>query len=166
MQDMAAVTWLTHEEARSETVYYQIGNTNVRLAGSMHLVPKGSPLPSWVQDAYQWSRVLYLEHDVRAFSEELSRPAAQSLQERLPADIWAQLEGMLSGEQLGRLGTLAAMTAFANSSAATHATDLGLEPILTSQARRDARLIRYLETPAEFAAIADSVDDSSCAQLT
>jgi hypothetical protein len=37
MQDMAAVTWLTDEEARSETVYYQIGNTNVRLAGSMHL---------------------------------------------------------------------------------------------------------------------------------
>ena len=45
-------------------MYYEITGTNVRLLGSMHMVPTGEEaVPEWARRAYEWCNELVIEHD-------------------------------------------------------------------------------------------------------
>ena len=66
---------------------FQIQDTNIRLAGSMHVVPSGQPIPDWVESAYRWSSALYLEHDEQALTPRMLLPADQTSEQFLPSDV-------------------------------------------------------------------------------
>ena len=74
-------------------MYYQVENTTVRLLGSMHRLPKSNPeVPAWVDEAYRWCEVLYIEHDFKAMLPLLRRTDGGSLGSELPKPTWSALQ--------------------------------------------------------------------------
>ena len=70
---------------------FQIDGTKTRLAGSMHVLPKGQPIPDWVESTYRWSNSLYLEHDEQALIPKLFLPEDQTSRQFFSPDTWASL---------------------------------------------------------------------------
>jgi uncharacterized protein YbaP (TraB family) len=140
-------------------MYFQIENSNVRLGGTMHLVPAGKPLADWVTRAYHWSKTLYLEHDVIATLPLLNLPGGETMEARLAPGVWTRLKAAWppNGPPLANQKPLAigARIALAGLSLA-----IGVEPTVTAQAQEDSRSLRYLETPTEFVAHIDNVSDA------
>ena len=65
-------------------MYFEIKGSSVRLAGTMHRVPKGRPLAHWVNDGIGWARVIYLEHDKEESDRlRLAPPGSQPIARRL-----------------------------------------------------------------------------------
>jgi uncharacterized protein YbaP (TraB family) len=145
-------------------MYYQIEGTNVRLAGSMHFIPAGyGQLPAWVGDAYAWSQDLYLEGHPGELAFHAYDPAGTTLEQKLSAQTWQQLRdvwhlGHLRHERLWLILPTLARQSFAHVP--------GVEHYLTDRAQVDERVIQYLESAVEFAAIMNSVpDDIYIAQI-
>lgn len=147
-------------------MYYQIENTNVRLAGSMHIVPRGSPLPSWAQDAYQWCTELCLEADLGAgLGDGRFLPNGQSAQTRFLADTWALIKNEMPDEPVERLKPWTIVLGIARKRLSNAiALDHGVDTQLFEQAARDKKPIHYLESAAELCAVGDTIGDEACAE--
>jgi uncharacterized protein len=145
-------------------MYYQIVGTEVRLAGSLHMVPAVRPvLPHWVPSAFEWCDQLGMEHNVASFDwlQNMALPAGETLEQKLPPHLWQQLNaawpanhprGMLINQ---RLWIVLVALAFLNIKLVG-----GVEPALTALALERGKPINYLETPQEFATLANSVEDA------
>lgn len=140
---------------------FQIDGTKTRLAGSMHVLPKGQPIPDWVESNYHWSNSLYLEHDEQAVIPKLFLPADQTSQQFFSPDTWVNLTaawpahlGPLTRWKLWMIPPLLALS--------TVPTDAGVEPRLIQLARADNRPIGYLEAESEFVSFAESIPNSIC----
>ena len=73
-------------------MYFEIEGSSVRLAGTMHRVPKGRPLAQWVNDAISWARVIYLEHDKQDSDRgRIAPPGSQPIAKSLP-NSWPRIE--------------------------------------------------------------------------
>jgi hypothetical protein len=73
-------------------MYYQIIGSDVRLAGSLHLIPAGTTVPPWVFEAYGWSEEVYFEADKDDLSKHAFYPAGRSSEARVPAELWATIK--------------------------------------------------------------------------
>lgn len=139
-------------------MYYQIEGTNVRIAGSMHQIPKGTTIPLWILEAYRWSEELYLEADSADLKNHVFMPDGELTEQRIPPQLWPSLKAAWpAGGHLDsqKLWTVAAVLATAGLDLAP-----GVEPQLGERMRIDSRLARYLETMADFAALAESIPDA------
>jgi uncharacterized protein YbaP (TraB family) len=128
----------------------------------MHLVPTGRPLATWVDDAINWARVIYLEHDKQEADWGMFAPMwSQPIGQRLPCS-WPRITSQYPPEivsHLARLRPGAVALAMLNKPP----SDLGVEyrALKRSQETEPPRpRIKYLETAAQIFAFADSVDDS------
>jgi uncharacterized protein YbaP (TraB family) len=139
---------------------FQINNTNVRLAGSIHRIPQRRPMPDWVEATYRWSTILYLEHDVEATLPLALLPAGQTIEHLLPPDVWQRLNAAWP-ERLGPLPSRKLWTIPPALALSEIALDPGVEPRLTQLAISEARHIRYLETPSEVASFFDSISNAT-----
>lgn len=65
----------------------------MRLIGSMHLLPSGSPdLPEWVVNAYEWCEELVFESDPSTIIDHLCPTIGVSLKKHLTPATWATLQ--------------------------------------------------------------------------
>jgi uncharacterized protein YbaP (TraB family) len=132
-------------------MYFEIVGTTTRLLGSMHQWPVESgprELPAWVWDGYQWSEQLYLEADLADAGGIVRLSAGDSLQQYLPASIWAALQRVTPpGMNLAVLKPWAALMTL---QVLGKTMVEGVEPQLSARAHADKKPIRHLETMAEF----------------
>jgi uncharacterized protein len=139
-------------------MYYEISGTNVRLAGSMHHVPAGAPIPLWIEQAYRWSEDLYLEENRDDAQKHTLLPIGESSEQRVPAELWATIkaawpesQGTLERQKLW----LIAISLGFSGVPSQH----GVEHFIMERAKADSRIVRYLETGAEFSQLMDSMAD-------
>jgi uncharacterized protein YbaP (TraB family) len=144
-------------------VYYQIENTNVRLAGSLHLVPAGKTLPNWILEAYQWSEDLYLEANDADTAKLALLPSGESWERRLPAAIWTSIKAAWPAHQppLGPQKPWFIAMVLGMSGIPLL---LGVENFIKARAKADSRCIQYLETVGEFSQLMEGVTDADYAR--
>jgi uncharacterized protein len=139
-------------------MYFEIQGTNLRLAGSMHLVPAGGSVPQWVASAYKWSEDIYLEADVADLPNHTFLPIGQSSESRLTPALWAAVKaGWPANHSSGPLDRqkpwFIAMVLGTSGIQFSH----GVEPLIMQSAKSDGRTIRYLEGVGEFAELLDGI---------
>jgi uncharacterized protein YbaP (TraB family) len=142
-------------------MYYQIEGTNVRLAGSLHLVPMGATISPWVVSAYQWSEEIYLEADTSTLPLHSFLPVDQSTQTRMPPDLWAAAKNAWPAKHpLGPLDRQKFWFIAMVLSVAGVPLLLGVEHFITQRGTTEPRPMRYLETLEEFSQIMDTIPDA------
>lgn len=142
-------------------MYYQIAGTNVRLAGTMHLVPAATTLPPWIQQAYQWSEDLYLEADTEEAKRYFLLPPGDSSERQVPAALWSALRSLWpANHPLGALGPQKRWVIAIGLSLSGIPLQFGVENWITDRAKVEGRVIQYLETGAEFSQLMDTVSDA------
>ena len=158
-----AHVWMRGQEYCEEQrpMYYQIEGTNVRLAGSLHLVPMGATIPPWVESAYQWSEEIYMEHDTDTLPIHGFLAPGESAQTRMPTDLWAMLKNAWPANQAPlerqRFWLIMVVLAFTGVPVL-----LGVENLIRQRATADSRLVRHLETVEEFSQFMDGISDADC----
>lgn len=145
-------------------MYFEIEDSNVRVGGTMHRVPRGQPLAHWVHDAIRWASLIYLEHskeesDQGRYASWKSRPLVQRLRRS-----WPRIEARFQSDP-GRLQHLSRLKPFAVPSDVLNGvpTDEGAEYLALARSKK-SRLpgprIDYLETADQAYALADGVSDA------
>ena len=147
-------------------MYFSIVGTNVRLAGTLHRWPSDAgdcELPTWVWEAYKWSEELCFEMDMSKIGAIARFPDGDSLERKLPADVWAALRDAYPPEvNLGAVKQWALL--FELQTLGIPMVD-GVEPQISRQALMDLKPIHYLETAEEFAALTTALSDDQYAEL-
>ena len=145
-------------------MYFEIEGSSVRLAGTMHAVPKGRPLAHWVHDAISWARVIYLEHDKHESDQgRYAPPGSQPLAQRLPHS-WPRIERKHPFDRV-RVEHLSRLRPFAVASDVLDPApfDEGVERLAIARSKETqppGPRIKYLETAAQSYALADDVRDA------
>lgn len=139
-------------------MYYQIPGTNVRLLGSLHMVPVGEqPVPAWAREAYAWSEALVVEHDPPTLLPFFK--TSTPLQSKIAASTYSELEALWPETgPLSPLSQLRPWAALLGLAMLSHSAIEGIEPNFLAWAKNDRRTIRYLEVASEVAASFDTVD--------
>jgi uncharacterized protein len=142
-------------------MYFEIQGTNLRLAGSMHLVPAGGTVPQVVVNAYNWSEDIFLEGNAADLMKHAFLPIGQSSESRLTPALWAAVKARWPANHpsgsLDRQKTwFIAMVLGTSGVQFSH----GVEPLITQRAKDDGRMIEYLESVGEFAELLDSISDA------
>lgn len=148
-------------------MYYQVERTNVRILGSMHLVPAEHPdLPGWVWSAYEWSELLAFEHDIALVPWVMNLPDGQTLDNRLPPFLLERLKAAWpANSPQGRLRNQKLWVVAIGLPLQQVKLVAGVEFQLTKRAKAEKKPVFYLETVAEFAALADGIDDGRYTRL-
>src|SRR6478672_5785473 len=76
-------------------MYWQFIGTNVRILGSMHMLPvRNSGLPTWATQAFEWAEVLVFESDPPTILPLLRSPIPTHLQQSVSPSTWAALSDL------------------------------------------------------------------------
>lgn len=144
--------------------YFEIEGSSVRLAGTMHRVPKGRPLAHWVHDAISWARLIYLEHDKQESDRcRYAPPGSQPLAQRLPHS-WPRIErkypfDRVHVEHLSRLRPFAVASDVLDPVPTGEGVEL-LAIAKSKETQPPGPRIEYLETAAQSYVLADGVSDA------
>jgi len=140
-------------------MYFHISGTNVRLLGTMHMLPTSAPdLPPWVSDAYEWSQTVVLETDTSTLLPFFVAPGTSTLRKALKPAVWSTLESIWPSD--GPLSPLVAVHPWAALLLAPSfclEVSSGVEPHFTQWATEHSKPIRFLETAKQFAPILETV---------
>lgn len=138
-------------------MYFEFLGTNVRILGSMHLLPADTPLPLWVQRAYEWSEQLVFESDPNTLlphlrssppfglSQHLSKSTLNTLQR-----LWVPMSPLLA------LDDAPPWAALILSSVLALRTFEGVEPRFLSLAASEDKAVHFLENASEFQVAMDT----------
>jgi TraB/PrgY/gumN family len=163
------LTWMngafsisTLREYTPLAMYFTIEGSNVRLAGTMHRVPKGhSPAP-WVHDAIGWASVIYIEHDKEKSDRlRLAPLGSQPIARRLPRS-WSRINLTFSDRRLVLHLAILRPSAVASDVLGAVPSDEGVELLAIARSKDTAvprPRIMYLETAEESYAFEDGVSD-------
>jgi uncharacterized protein len=148
-------------------MYYEIVGTQVRLAGSIHRLPVASPdMPDWVWRAYEWSEQLIFEADATdALKYFFAAEGSPSLRTKLPGSTWATVLRAWPPAAASNLDSMKPWGVLLTLPFLAIASKEGVEPLLTTRAKQDAKPIQYLETMSDFAKLADGIPDAVYAPL-
>jgi hypothetical protein len=143
-------------------MYFEVEGSNVRLAGTMHRVPKGRPLAPWVHEAIGCARVIFVEHDKEESDRRrLAPPGSPPIARRLPRS-WSRINLTFPDRRL--VVHLAALrpSAVASDVLGAVPSDDGVEFLAIAGSKDTVvpgpRLL-YLETAEESYAPEDRVND-------
>jgi hypothetical protein len=143
-------------------MYFEIEGSNVRLAGTMHRVPKGRPLPPWVHDAISWARIIYIEHDKEGSDRIRMAPQdSQPIARRLLIS-WSRIDRTFSDRRLVAHLRALRPSAVASDVLGAVPSDEGVELLAIARSNEDAEprpRIMHLETAEESYAAEDHVSD-------
>lgn len=137
-------------------MYYQLAESNVRIAGSMHLIPAGRSLPQWVSRACEWSERLFLEHEND--SSIFLLPSGIPANAKIPADLWQRISALLPGQLSDEPKLWAICMRLAFRDPAGYAS--GVEAFVREFLETAGRGIEFLESAADFSTLLDEVDSS------
>jgi uncharacterized protein YbaP (TraB family) len=139
-------------------MYFEIPGTNIRLMGSMHRLPADSPgLPGWTTKAYDWCDELVFESDISIMPPLYPVPGVD-LKANLTANAWSSLQDLWPlSDSLPPLEKVQPWAAFLFGSAFSMATSVGVEHLFLQWAGNDSKVVHFLETPAQFAQLAENV---------
>ena len=147
-------------------VYFQLGKTNVRIAGSMHALPPGVPIPPWVLTAYEWSEQLYMETDTQRIDAHTYLPPGETADQLVPPGLWRRLQDewpkaappLNVRKKLWVIGVQLAFIWMAPFSP-------GVESVLAARSQASGRRVSYLETQEEVVGLIDAIDNSVLIQV-
>ena len=137
-------------------MYFEIPGSNVRVLGSMHMVPAGTvAAPPWTEGAYDWCEALVHEHskDDAAWLVRADRP----LSAVLGIDTWRAIEAAVASDR--RRAILDGLRPWA---AAMHLTvwaqqlELGIESEFLRRCAIDGKPLDVLESVGDLRAAFDS----------
>lgn len=142
-------------------MYFEIEGSKVRLAGTMHRVPKGRPLALWVHEAIGAARLIYIEHEEDVLQQGQSAPPLSlPLAKRLPRS-WSRIERQCRRDLVVQMKPLRPRVVV--SYLVDHVPlDSGVEHLALAKSRTTHALrprIEYLETRAKYQALEDGVSD-------
>lgn len=137
---------------------YELPDLNVRIMGSMHVVPTGKELPAWALEAYDWCEELVFEADERALFHALSPVTGYSLKDGVKSSTWDTLADAWPSEgPIPPIDAVQPWAVFLLSSVFAMETSDGIEPIFLRKAVADSKDVSYLETGANIAAAFDQI---------
>lgn len=139
-------------------MYFEISGTNIRLMGSMHLLPAANPgLPEWATKAYDWCEELVFESDISTMPPLHPMPGVD-LKALLTPGAWAALHDLWPlSHNFPPLEKVQPWAAFLFGTVFSMATSSGVEPLFLQWAGNDSKNVHFLETPAQFAQLAENV---------
>ena len=74
-------------------MYYQVRGTNLRLLGTIHLLPPDTKeIPQWANDAVDWCQDLIVESDPNETLPHLVIKDAALLENRMPKELFGELK--------------------------------------------------------------------------
>ena len=139
-------------------MYWQFSGTNVRILGSMHLLPiNNSGLPTWATEAFEWAEVLVFESDPPAILPLLQSSTPADLQRELSNATWEALQSLWPAT--GPLPSLKAVRPWAAllfSTVFAQQTAQGIEGQFMQWASEQSKPVQFLETAVQVAAAFDS----------
>jgi uncharacterized protein len=144
-------------------MYFEIEGSSVRLGGTMHSIPKGYPMATWVDDAISRARIIYLEHDKQESDGGMFKPVwSKPIAQRLPRS-WPRIERKYWSDRV-LLQHLAQLRPWAIALAmlTNPPSDPGVEYLALKRAQETkppGPRIMYLEEAAQIYAFTDNVDD-------
>lgn len=139
-------------------MYWQFPNTNVRILGSLHVLPaNNSGLPSWAVRAFEWAEVLVFESEPQGILPFLRSPSPTNLQNDLTSAAWATLRSLWpTTGPLPSLEEVRPWAALLFSNMLTHKTTQGVEALFMQWASEQSKPVHFLETGEAVAAAFDS----------
>jgi uncharacterized protein len=141
-------------------MYFQVQNSSVRIAGSVHHFPRVSPeVPAWLWEAYDWSEHLMVESDPTGNPDaRRCLQSNRSLLRQIGIKTWLKLA--LRWPQFALNPSNYWMKPWAVLATLPHlvlSLTPGVESQLTQRARRELKQIGELERSAELAQILDGI---------
>jgi len=151
-------------------MYWEFPGTGLRLMGSLHLLPSGRPeLPKWAVDAFDWAESLVFEapQDQELIAATIRAAEPERITLALSDVARATIEGLWQTkcpnapiESFKPWAAALAVPSFLME------TSPGVEPQFTKWAGEQRKPVSFLETPASFAAIADTISRTElCASM-
>ena len=139
-------------------MYWHFPNTNVRILGSMHMLPaSNSGLPSWAIEAFEWAEVLVFESNPPAILPFLRSSSPPNLQDDLRPATWEALRRLWpTAGPLPSVEDARPWAALLLSTVFTQKTVLGIETQFMQWAGEQSKPIQFLETGEAVAAAFDS----------
>ena len=148
-------------------MYFEIPGSNVRVLGSLHMLPAGAPpLPEWVAAAYEWCEAVVHEHDNGLVGSCMR--STVPLRTVLRPSTWSALATALpSDEARAAFDALQPWAALISLNAGATATQPGVEAAVLARAATDKKTLQALESAddlrrafgaAPLAAIEDALD--------
>jgi uncharacterized protein YbaP (TraB family) len=139
-------------------MYWQFPKTNLRILGSMHLIPaNNSGLPNWAIEAFEWAEVLVFESDPPTILPLVQAPAPTDLQQTLTPQAWKTLHGLWPKTgQLPPIESVRPWAALLFSSVFAQRVAQGIEAQLMQWAVEQSKPVLFLETAEEVASAFDS----------
>jgi len=123
-------------------------------------------MPTWVGNAYAWSEELVFEADGTTALQHFYLADGSSLEQKLSRTVWEALNAVWP--KAGPLANLCAVKPWAALITLPFLlipTTEGVEPVLTARAKQDGKPIHYLETMADFSALAEEIPDREYARV-
>jgi len=141
-------------------MYYEFKDANVRIAGSMHWFPPDSPnIPNWILEAYDWCEQLVVECDDPAIFSHIKLPEGQSLEKRIPPDVWLALLNLWpkTYPPLFSVKPWFVLTALPT---LLNPVVIGVDQRLIQRAKTDGKPVYSLETALDVTRMLDAIPDS------
>ena len=143
-------------------MYWQFPGTNVRILGSMHLLPAyNSGLPSWATQAFEWAEALVFESDPPTILPLLRSPTPIALRSEVSPVTWEKLSDLWpTSGPLPPLDTVRPWAALLMSTVFSQRTAQGVEGLFMGWASEQFKPVEFLETAEQVAAAFDSAPAS------
>lgn len=143
-------------------MYWQVIGTNVRVLGSMHMLPANSSgLPIWATQAFEWAEILVFESDPPTILPLLQSPTPVVLRSEVSPVTWKILSDLWPiSSSFPPLETVRPWAALLFSSVFSQRTVQGIEGLFMEWANEQSKPVEFLETADQVAAAFDSAPAS------
>ncbi|KQV51373.1 TraB/GumN family protein [Duganella sp. Root336D2] len=132
-------------------MYFELPGTNVRIMGSMHMLPPNAGLPTWADRAFDWCEELMFEGDPMAILPHLRSTAGIVLNDHLSVSTWGKLKNVWrESEHIPPLAQVQPWAAFLLSSSFASPAAPGVEPIFLKRAAEQSKPVQFFETGADL----------------
>ena len=147
-------------------MYWQFTGTNVRILGSMHLLPAdNSGLPAWAMQAFEWAEALVFESDPPTILPLLRSPTSVDLQTQVSPVTWARIHGLWpTSSPLPSLEAVRPWAALLLATVFTQRTVPGIEGQFMQWASEQSKPIGFLENAEQVVAAFESAPLSEVLQ--
>ncbi len=141
-------------------MYFSVGSDELRIAGTMHLVPADfSNFPKWVDEAYDWSEEIITEHKLEEIFSYMSLQDGDHLRNHIPEKLWEDLvKHYVNTDRIEKISSLKPWAAMFFLSPIGK-TSGGVEQYWNWRASKHPRLITYLESFKDVASNLDIVSN-------